>query len=123
MVVHIIFFLLATLLIWKQLKPAKVNSPSGFISFMCIQLWGSNERDKYKVELSLPNVLTTGTESGCKSSIKPFLFRWTLNAFTVSDAAWVLKTYPINVYIPVMMDNKLADKSKNTLSIDISLTC
>ncbi|ODM88331.1 hypothetical protein Ocin01_18353 [Orchesella cincta] len=104
----------------------KINNPTGFMSFMCIQLWRMKSSEKYKAEFSFCGsytLATSKTDVLFSENIKNtpfFLVSWTLNAFTHKELGYMIKSCPINVHIPVLDYGKNADKIIDDLWVEIS---
>ncbi|CAL8130064.1 unnamed protein product [Orchesella dallaii] len=105
----------------------KINSVTQFLSFSCIQIWGADPMKKYRVDFSFVRSIPAPTpdsrdvlQSGIYK-LNPLLIGWTLNAYSPREALYMLKSCPIGVYKPMLIDTKFGNSSQDSLCVDISL--
>ncbi|ODM98504.1 E3 ubiquitin-protein ligase Siah1 [Orchesella cincta] len=105
----------------------KINSPLGFISEICIQVWGNEEpvKPKYEATFSIvkrPSENNNGeTYIGNSAVLKldSLRLQWTLNVYTVEEAKYVLEATPINVPIPFLANCLTSRNTETILEVKI----
>ncbi|CAL8130072.1 unnamed protein product [Orchesella dallaii] len=106
----------------------KICTTANSISFTCIQLWGKDTTEKYKVQFSFVNGTCSAKAPIAKDvlsniirKLDPLLISWTLNVYTPWEAEYVLKSCPVYINIPVLTDAKFGDNTDDNLLVEISL--
>ncbi|ODM90789.1 hypothetical protein Ocin01_15892, partial [Orchesella cincta] len=106
----------------------KINSPPGFVSWVCINLWdNSKPRKKYQVTFSLLNEQATSqsneivdNDDAEEEGNDPIILRWTLNAYRSKLSKDMLETSPINIPVPLLLNNVFSAETGVYIRVDIS---
>ncbi|ODM88330.1 hypothetical protein Ocin01_18352 [Orchesella cincta] len=97
----------------------RINNPSGFMTFMCIQLWGLNKEERYKAEFSFPKRKLPGMSSPNRGKLDIFPMSWTLPVYSPRSEN-MLRTIS-KCSIPVLEKPKDSQRRDDIMRVKISL--